>query len=301
MPKLARLAVVVLALALARTGGAQDSLGDSRATTTPAAPSGIDQAVVARYWQLGRLRPAFTSQLEVGYAYIKPRFGMVYGRPYWHWFGLDAYPLVSTSGLGYYVGLSGAWPGIAVRAGSRYQYPFKRSLLEPRASYSRRDLALLEGPRAEYRAWEAELTLTLPAWAGSVFAVLTGYRIDVSEPDLFLYEESLRVVVEPPYLWRARLGYLFAFGPAGAIRFGPALELIGMPTREEHVLRAGVVGSVSINAYLEAQASFIPVLISPDNLGLEGGDFGQLGVRFRWATDSTPDPDRVREYRRTSR
>ena len=48
-------------------------------------------------------------------------------------------------------------------------------------------------------------------------------------------------------------------------------------------------------AQLEAQASLIPVLVSPDRLGLVGGDFGQLGVRYTWASGSQPDPERLRK------
>jgi hypothetical protein len=68
--------------------------------------------------------------------------------------------------------------------------------------------------------------------------------------------------------------------------------------RDAFVVRGGVLTSLSISARLEAQASFIPVLLSPDSLGLEGSDFGQLGIVYRWATQSTPDPARVRQLRR---
>jgi hypothetical protein len=103
----------------------------------------------------------------------------------------------------------------------------------------------------------------------------------------------MRVVMKPPYAGRARLGYLLALGVDGALRVGPAADVIILPGREVPVIRAGVLGSVLISPSLEAQASFIPVLSSRDNLGLLGGDFGQLGVRYRWATDSEPDPTRI--------
>ena len=112
--------------------------------------------------------------------------------------------------------------------------------------------------------------------------------------DYLVYEENLRVVMKPPYVWRARLGYLAGFGRDGSIRVGAAADLIGIPGRDEYVVRAGILGSVLINANLEAQASFIPVIVSPDRLGLAGGDFGQLGIRYHWATGSTPDPSRVK-------
>jgi hypothetical protein len=103
------------------------------------------------------------------------------------------------------------------------------------------------------------------------------------------------VIMDPPYVWRARLGYLLAFGRDGAIRIGVAGDVIGVPGRDEYVVRGGLLGSVSMTAHLEAQVSFIPVLVSPDSIGLAGGDFGQLGVRFRWATGSKPKAERLRE------
>jgi hypothetical protein len=179
-------------------------------------------------------------------------------------------------------------PGITFRAGTRYQYPFSRSVLQPQASFSRTDIDLVEGPTADYLAFEGELTGTIPLFSGSAFAVLTGYRTELVPDGFYLFEESLRAVMKPPYIWRARLGYLLALTPRGSIRVGAASDVIGIPGRDEFVVRGGLLGSVLIDARTEVQASFIPVLASPDELGLMGGDFGQLGVRFRWATDSQP-------------
>lgn len=274
---------------------AQDFLEPT--TPAPPAPEGIEQAVVAKYWQLGRPRGFLAWTLEAGYAYVKPKFAAGYGQPYWSFVGVDAHPLISISQAGSYFGLSAALPGLTFRFGARYVYPFKSTFLIPRDSYTQLDTSLDEGPRADYLAWEAELGVTRPLWAGSVFGVVTGYRVELAAQDFFLYEESLRVVIKPPYVWRARLGYLLSLGAKGAIRVGPTAEVVGLPQRKDYVVRGGVVASVAINAHLEAQASLIPVLSSPDNLGRKGGDFGQLGVRFRWATQSTPDPARVRAFR----
>jgi hypothetical protein len=263
----------------------------------PPAETGTEQAVVARYWELGRPRLFLSTTLEAGYAYVRPRFAFGYGMPYWRWIGLEAYPLISLNGVGGYAGIGGAIPGLQFRAGGRYTFPFSRSFLLPRESFSRIDTELRDGPRADYLSLEAELSGTLPAPGGSLFAVLTGYRILLVPDGYYLYEESLRQVMKPPYIWRGRLGYLFAFGRDAAIRLGPAGDLIGLPEREEFVVRAGVVASVAIDAHLEAQASLVPVIVSPDTLGLAGADFGQLGVRFRWATGSTPDPEALRRER----
>ena len=264
---------------------------------TPPAASGTEQAVVAQYWELGRPRWFGAMTLEAGYAYAKPQFSAGYGQPFWRWFGVQAYPLGSVGGVGQYAGIGAGIPGLSARVGGRYFYPFQRRLLPPRESYTREDMQLEEGPRGDYLALEAEISATLPMGRGSLFGVLTGYRVELVPDGLLIYEESLRTIMKPPHIWRTRLGYLLSLGQNGAIRIGPVSEVVGMPGRYDVVLRGGLLTSVLINAHLEAQASFIPVLTSPDSLGLAGGDFGQLGVLFRWATGSTPDPDRVRQLR----
>jgi hypothetical protein len=267
---------------------------DSALPSGPA-PGGTDQAVVARYWELGRTRPFIATTVDFGVPYLKPRFMAGYGRPFWSWIGVEAYPVIGLSGTGQYVGAAASIPGLTLRGGSRYFYPFTRTLLTPKESYTRSDISLLGGPRADYLAYEGELIGTAPLFSGSVFGVLTGYRLSLVAPGYYIFEDSLRAVMKPPYVWRARAGYLLALGRDGAIRLGGAAELIGLPGRNEFVVRGGVIASVAVSAQLEAQASLIPVLVSPDSIGLAGGDFGQLGVRYSWASSSKPDPDRLKE------
>jgi len=276
---------------------AQEPLGIEPPTPSPAAAGGWEQAVVARYWALGRPRLFLSALLDNGYAYVKPQVAVGYGRPYWHWVGLQTYPIASLGGIGHYAGIAGEIPGLQLRGGARYYYPFARSFLLPDDSFSRRDIENLEGPKADYLTLEAEAVTTIKVPVGSMFAIGTFYRTLLVPDGYFLYEESLRAVMKPPYIWRGRLGYLVAFGRDAAIRVGPAAEVIGLPGRSKFVLRGGVLASVSINAFLEAQASFIPVILSPDALGAAGGDFGQLGMRYRWATSSTPDPEALKKAR----
>ena len=290
-------ALLALVAALSATSGARaaEPLGIEAPTPSPPAPGGTDQAVVARYWEIGRTRPFLAGTVDAGFLYLKPRFSAGYGRPFWSFVAAEGYPVVGTGGLGLYSGFSAAIPGLTFRLGSRYYYPFSRTLLRPQPSFTRSDLDLELGPAGDYMAFESELTFTLPAFRGSLFGVLSGYRTARVPQNYYVFEDSLRVVMAPPYVWRTRLGYLASFGARGAIRFGGAAELIGLPGRDEIVMRAGVLASVSISAELEAQASLIPVILSPDSIGLAGGDFGQLGLRYRWATDSTPDPERLRD------
>jgi hypothetical protein len=292
---LSALGALTASLVTTQRAGAQDAFDFATPTSSPPAPQGTEQALVSRYWELGRPRWFFGTTLEGGYAYVKPRFSVGYGLPYWRWFGIEADPMLALSSVGQYLGISAALPGVTARLGARYVYSFKRSFLTPRDSFDWTDLEVQTGPTADYLALESELTGTVPVPGGSAFSVLNFYRTELVPDGYYLFEESLRVVMEPPYVWRARLGYLLAFGRDGAIRIGAAGDVIGIPGRDELVIRGGLLASVSMTAHLEAQASFIPVLVSPDEIGLAGGDFGQLGVRFRWATGSTPDVQRLRE------
>jgi hypothetical protein len=287
--------LTLAALAVAPAVRAAEPFGIDSPTPSPPAPSGTDQAVVARYWELGQTRPFLAGSVDAGFPYFRPRFAAGYGRPFWSWLGVEAYPALALGGVGPYVGAAAAVPGLTLRAGGRYFYPFSRSLLTPGDRFTRADIDLAEGPKSDYLAFEAEVAATAPLFSGSVFGVLTGIRTSGVSPDYYLFEESLRVVMKPPYVWRARLGYLLALSRNGAIRVGAAGDLIGLPGRGEFVVRAGLLASVSISAQLEAQVSLIPVLVSPDTLGLAGGDFGQLGLRYSFATDSKPDPERLKK------
>lgn len=288
---------LLLGMCSTRPGRAQvsDSLGGDAPVQSPPATAGTEQAVIGRYWELGRTRPFVAANVELGVMYLRPKFSAGYGRPYWSWVGVEGYPVVGLGGIGYYSGVAFTIPGLILRAGGRYFYPYKHRLLEPREHFSHTRIDLVSGPAGDYVAYEAEAAGTAPLGPGGVFGVLTGIRTGLVPEGYYLYEDSLRVVMKPPYVWRARAGYLLALGRKGALRVGAAAEVIGLPGRDEFVIRGGLMTSVLLSAKLEVQASLIPVLKSPDSLGLAGSDFGQLGIRYRWTLDSTPDPERVRQ------
>lgn len=274
---------------------AAEPFGIDSPSVSPPASTGTDQAVTARYWELGRTRPFIATSIEAGFPYVRPRLYAGYGRPFWSWIGVETYPAVSFGGLGSYFGASVGVPGFTLRGGARYFFPFSRTALPASEHFDSLDLDLDRGPRGDYLAYEAEATATAPLFSGSVFGVLTGYRLSLVPSGYYVFEENLHAIVKPPYVWRARLGYLLALSRNGSIRVGAAADLIGLPGRDEFIVRAGVLGSILISAQVEAQVSLVPVLVSPDSLGIAGGDFGQLGIRYTWATDSTPDPKRLED------
>src|SRR5262245_5179122 len=106
-------ALAVLAFAHSALG--QEPLDVDTPQPSPPAAAGTEQAVVARYWELGRPRLFFGSTLEAGYAYLRPKFALGYGLPYWRWISFEVWPLLSLSSVGGYGGISAGLPGFTVR------------------------------------------------------------------------------------------------------------------------------------------------------------------------------------------
>jgi hypothetical protein len=48
--------------------------------------------------------------------------------------------------------------------------------------------------------------------------------------------------------------------------------------------RAGVIASFAIDDHLEALGLLVLPVYGPDSIGIAGGDFGELGLRYRWAS-----------------
>ncbi len=119
---------------------------------------------------------------------------------------------------------------------------------------------------------------------GSLFGVATGYAVLGTPRGFYLYEEALHAVMKPPYLYRARLGYMAEMDRFGELRLGAAAEVLGNPGRDSLVVRIGPVLAVSLTHHLDAVGTVMVVAATPDQLGLLGADLGQLGLRYRWAT-----------------
>ena len=67
---------------------------------------------------------------------------------------------------------------------------------------------------------------------------------------------------------------------------GPVFDVLLVPRREDaRTFRAGPVMRIQLSRHFDVRGSFVTTLSSPDRLGLTGGDFTELGVRYRWATE----------------
>lgn len=251
---------------------------------TRSQPMGLVGGLPPEPWARGLPRYFLATAVDFGFLYLRPRLSLGYGLPHQEWLGLDVNPIASQNGLGAYGGVRVSAPHLDIRAGARFFLPFQRSFLTPRDSYGRLELEDRTGPSAKYVTLEVEATADLPLGPGEVLAVLSGSLVEGVPEGYWVFEETIRVVLAPPFVWRARFGYTFALGPGGAVRFTPVVEYVRMPGRQEEVWRGGLVTRVRLSEALEVNATFVPVIGSPDRIGINGADFAQLGVRWRWAT-----------------
>lgn len=244
-------------------------------------------ATTGNPWKSGRVRPFMATRLDLGFLFLKPRISAGYGRPHDVWAGVDINPLISFDGVGAWGGLRGTLGWIDLRAGARYQHTWSRSLLTPKGSYTRDDIEDRGGPNSSYVSLEAELTFDLPAGPGTLNMEAAGTYILGVQDGYHVYEETLKVVVAPPWVWRGRLGYILPLDRDRIFRIGLVTELVGIPGRDAHTFRGGLVGSARLMKNLEARITLLPTWWGSDSLGTAGSDFLLVGIRHRWATGTS--------------
>lgn len=224
--------------------------------------------------------------LDAGYLYLRPRIALGYGKPFETWFGLEANPILAAGGYGGYGGARFALPYVDLRLGVRYFGAFLHSYLEPRESYSRLDLDATSDSKANYFTVEGELNVAVPIGPGDLLATGSVSSVGGVHPGTYVFEETLRVIVDPPWVWRARGGYVFRFGNHSQHSIGPVVDFLAVPRRDDSLtVRLGPVVRIQLSRHFDVRGSFVTTVSSPDRLGLVGGDFTELGVRYRWATE----------------
>jgi hypothetical protein len=234
--------------------------------------------------EAGPARPFVATTIDAGYLYLRPRVSAGYGVPFRLWAGADANPIATSTGLGAYAGIRLQIPWFDLRVGARGFYSFQHTFLPPQAHYSSADLQLQTGSTARYVTVEAELSGGIPTGPGTILLILTASAVYGAPTGQFVYEETLRVITDPPWILRARTGYAVAFGAESATHVGAVAEVLALPNRDDLVFRAGLVASFTIDEHLEALALLVIPVAGPDHIGISGGDYGELGLRYRWAT-----------------
>jgi hypothetical protein len=217
-----------------------------------------------------------------------------YGRPFTQWIGLDANPVATGAGIGVYGGLRFALPFADLRVGPRYFYSFSRYFLPIQDTYSRLELETAGVEKARTLTYEAELDASIPAGPGNIVARASASYVTGPAEGQAVFEETLRVIVVPPLVWRGRLGYAFRFGAYNQHSIGVVADVLDVPKRDDSqwTVRAGPIVRMVLSRRVELRGSFVVTVTSPDTIGLVGGDFTEFGVRYRWATEpSAGKPD----------
>jgi len=239
-----------------------------------------------RSWDAGPSRAFVSTTVDIGWLYLRPRLSVGYGKPFTSWIGFDVNPTVQAEGFGGYGGVRLSFPYVDLRVGSRYFRAFQRGYLSPQPSYTRLDLESARGELSELITHEAELTLTIPAGPGDIQLIGSASIVGSVPAGKFVFEPTLRTIVDPPYVWRARVGYMLRFGSGQQHSVGVVAEAIDVPKRDDsRTVRAGPLMRFVLSRRVEVRGSFVVTVWSPDQLGLAGGDFTELGVRYRWATE----------------
>jgi hypothetical protein len=196
--------------------------------------------------------------------------------------------VLSGEGVGAWAGLRAALPFADIRLGGRYRYAFRRSFLLPQPTYLREEIEDRQGPQSTYVSLEMELSGYVPVGPGVVLWEIAGTAVQGVDDGYFVYEETIRVVINPPLVWRTRVGYALRLPFLKRLSAGVVLEVVGVPRRDKmFVLRGGMVVRMKLYKQLEARGTFVPVIYSQDSLGAAGSDTFLVGVRYRWATGLT--------------
>ena len=241
---------------------------------------------MARSWGELPARYFVATTVDIGFVYLRPRVSVGYGRPFTEWIGVDANPLATSAGLGAYAGLRFALPFADLRIGPRYFYAFNHSVLDIKDTYYRLDLETYTGKSAATLTYEAEIDSSIPLGPGNLLArASVSYVTGVDERHA-VFEETLRVIVVPPLVWRGRGGYALRFGTYGQHSIGLVADILDVPKRDDSItVRLGPVLRLVLSRRVELRGSFVVTVTSPDRIGLVGGDFTELGVRYRWASE----------------
>lgn len=253
----------------------------------PALPQWSEPVYHAGHWESEEARPFISLRADVGYLYLKPRFSFGYGKPFVVWGGLDILPFALPDEVGGYSGLRVQLDWFELRAGARVVHALTRQYLTPKDSYNLLDLSQDNKRAADYLGLEAEASAAIPVGPGNILALFTASSIQFVPAGSYVYDETLRVVISPPPVYRGRLGYSLTFGHEHTARLGLLGEVVEIPDRNAQVVRVGLIGSFDIDDHLQLVATVMVPVYSPDSLGLLGADYTELGVRWRWATGHT--------------
>lgn len=234
-------------------------------------------------WQSNKNTFFVASASDVGIVYVRPHVLIGWGAPFWQLIGIDAYAVTSISFAAAYAGWRANLPWFDVQFGGRTVYAYDRRFLPRKRTYTAEDLPLGYGDqRSQYSLAELEIVAVAPILHGFLFTEIHPMWVDAPR-HLNVYEEVARVVMEPPFVMRTRLGFVYGLGKAMGTKLGAMAEYVVTPGRPSNTLRLGPVATVALSDTLEILATYTGAVSSPDQLGLYESSYGYLGLRYRYA------------------
>ena len=249
-----------------------------------AAPDQLEPKRKLSPWQSSQATPFASVATDLGIIYLRPRLTLGYGAPFWNFVGIDTFWMTTNSFTSPYVGWRASLPFLDAFLGVRHTYPWNRRFMTRQSSHSGGDLDLAErgGQRSEYNAIDFEIAAFAPVLHGVIFLSVHPVWVDAPK-DVHMYEEVLRVIIEPPFALGLRSGYLYGIGNEQNLKVGGMLEHVVMPGRPEGVWRTGPVALMTFTKTLEGLFAFSVVFSGPDDLGVVHGTYAFLGLLHRWA------------------
>jgi hypothetical protein len=241
---------------------------------------------MARSWGTLPARPFVATTFDFGFIYVRPRISFGYGRPFTNWVGVDVNAVAQSSGLGAYGGFRVEIPHLDWRIGPRFFSSFEHTYLDRKPTYARIDLERDVSNLARTLTFETELDLSFVLGPGAVLLRGSASYITGVPDGKDAFEETLHIIVAPPFVWRTRLAYVFTFGSHNQHSLGPAVDILDVPKRDDSLtIRVGPILRMQLSRRVDVRGSFIATVVSPDRIGLRGGDFTELGLRYRWASE----------------
>jgi hypothetical protein len=234
------------------------------------------------YWEQGRPRSFVSLQpvLGAGYAQLVAQAG--WGRPGWMWGGAEAFAFGGVGFAAEYAGVRADLLAVDLRAGVRHTTSFNHGALQPMPAHSIDDFTAAQ-PHAAYTTLEAELSGGVPLPGGFGLWDFEGYRIEGAPASVDLYEEWMKVVVRPPWVGAARAGYLLALGSDGWLKLGALADFTATSGRDT-LVRVGPLVAARLTDHLDLVVLAAAAVRTPDALGLIGGMYGTVRLRWIWAS-----------------
>lgn len=248
---------------------------------------------MARSWGFAPSRWFVATSVDLGFIYGRPRVSLGYGKPFTKWVGVDVNPVFNGGGVGVYGGGRVELPFVDVRFGTRYWWLFGNWFLPIQDQYSRLDIERERGDKARVLTHEAEVDFSIPVGPGNFLARGSISYIANLEDGQAVFEPQLRVIARRGIVWRGRGGYAVRFGKYHQHSLGVVADVLDVPKREDsRTVRVGPIIRFVLSRRVDLRGSFVVTVLSPDKIGLVGGDFTELGVRYRWASEpSTGKPE----------